>query len=526
MAEDAAFAAYNCTRRHATKIPMSIPDLNLLVTLDAVLSEGSVVGAAKRLRLSPSAMSRALARLRETTGDPLLVRAGRGLVPTPRAVELREQVSRLVQEAIIVLRPAEQLDVRRLSRTFTLRTREGFVENFGPALIARAAAEAPGVRLCFVQKTDKESSALRDGSVDLETGVIGRATSPEIRVQALYRDRFIGVVREGHALAKGKVTAARYAAATHVAVSRPGNLKGPIDDALGMEKFANDRTKMCYSRIEQPFQPGDSNDRRRHRIDRPHRPGQIVEGRLQHDPRRHPGRPRAAACDPRANIEPGEVEDVLIGCANPEGATGANIARQIALRGGCPVTTAGMTINRFCSSGLQTIATAAQRIIAGEGDDLCRRRRRVDLLRAAGNEHPHAGRSLAQGEQAGTLLADAADRRNRRQALQHRQATARTNTACKASSAPPTPRRAGRFNAEIVPMTTIMGVADKASGMLLTREVTISPTKASAPTPLMKACRRSAPRSRRRGQRRQCQPVLGRRLGCDRDEQPQGRSAA
>jgi acetyl-CoA C-acetyltransferase len=70
----------------------------------------------------------------------------------------------------------------------------------------------------------------------------------------------------------------------------------------------------------------------------------------------------------RAGIEPGEVEDVLVGCATPEGATGSNIARQVALRGGCPVTTAGMTINRFCSSGLQTIATAAQRIIAGEGD--------------------------------------------------------------------------------------------------------------------------------------------------------------
>src|SRR3979409_1879684 len=66
----------------------------------------------------------------------------------------------------------------------------------------------------------------------------------------------------------------------------------------------------------------------------------------------------------RAQIAPEEVEDVVIGCATPEGATGANIARQIALRGGCPVTTAGMTINRFCSSGLQTIATAAQRIIA------------------------------------------------------------------------------------------------------------------------------------------------------------------
>jgi DNA-binding transcriptional LysR family regulator len=214
---------------------MSLPDLNLLVTLDAVLSEGSVAGAARRLRLSPSAMSRALARLRETTGDPLLVRAGRGLVPTPRAIELREQVSQLVQDAIVVLRPARQLDFTRLRRSFTLRTREGFVENFGPALIARGAAEAPGVRLCFVQKTDKESSALRDGSVDLETGVIGKLTSPEIRVQSLFRDRFIAVVREGHPLSKGKITAARYAAATHIGVSRPGVAGGPLDEALASQ---------------------------------------------------------------------------------------------------------------------------------------------------------------------------------------------------------------------------------------------------------------------------------------------------
>nr|MBF0685861.1 acetyl-CoA C-acyltransferase [Pseudomonas sp.] len=75
-----------------------------------------------------------------------------------------------------------------------------------------------------------------------------------------------------------------------------------------------------------------------------------------------------AAAIERAGIQPGEVEDVLMGCATPEGATGANIARQIALRAGCPVTTSGVTINRFCSSGLQTIAMAAQRIMAGEGD--------------------------------------------------------------------------------------------------------------------------------------------------------------
>src|ERR1700710_623017 len=120
---------------------MSIPDLNLLVTLDVLLTEGSVARAARRLRLSPSAMSRALARLRETTGDPLLVRAGRGLVPTPRALALRDRVSQPVQDGEAGLRPAEKLDLKKLVRTFTLRTREGFVENFGPDLMARVGQE-------------------------------------------------------------------------------------------------------------------------------------------------------------------------------------------------------------------------------------------------------------------------------------------------------------------------------------------------------------------------------------------------
>lgn len=93
---------------------MSRPDLNLLVTLDVLLAEGSVARAAKRLRLSPSAMSRALARLREVTGDPLLVRAGLGLVPTPRALELRQRVGRVVEAAEILLRPTELLDLKNL----------------------------------------------------------------------------------------------------------------------------------------------------------------------------------------------------------------------------------------------------------------------------------------------------------------------------------------------------------------------------------------------------------------------------
>ncbi len=214
-------------------------DFNLLITLDVLLAEGNVTRAAQRLQLSASAMSRALARLRETTGDPLLVRAGRGLVPTPRALELRERVRQLVQDGEAVLRPAEKLNLKRIERIFTLRTSEGFVENFGPDLIARVGEEAPGVRLRFVQKPNKDSAPLRDGTVDLETGVVEKTTAPELRVQILFRDRYIGVVRKGHPLSKGKITPSRYAAGRHICVSREGLDRGPIDEALnplGLER--------------------------------------------------------------------------------------------------------------------------------------------------------------------------------------------------------------------------------------------------------------------------------------------------
>jgi DNA-binding transcriptional LysR family regulator len=211
---------------------MSAPDLNLLVTLDVLLSEGNVTRAAKRLRLSPSAMSRALARLRETTGDPLLVRAGRGLVPTPRALELCGRVSQLVQESQSVLRPTEAPDLKQLIRTFTLRSSEGFAENFGPALIARVGLEAPGVRLRFVQKLDKDSALLREGSIDLETGVVASTMGPEVRAQALFRDRFVGVVRLGHPLSKVTINSVRYAAGRHIGISRQGLEMGPLDEAM------------------------------------------------------------------------------------------------------------------------------------------------------------------------------------------------------------------------------------------------------------------------------------------------------
>jgi DNA-binding transcriptional LysR family regulator len=216
-----------------------VADLNLLVALDVLLAEGSVARAARRLRLSPSAMSRTLARLRETTGDPLLVRAGRALVLTPRALELRERVSRLVVDGEAVLRPQKNLDLARLVRTFTLRTSDGFVENVGPAILARVRAEAPGVRLRFVQKADKDGAPLRDGAVDIETGVVETTTAPDLRAHALFRDRLVGAVRAGHPLSKGKVTPSRYAGGEHVTVARKSLERGTIDEALellGLER--------------------------------------------------------------------------------------------------------------------------------------------------------------------------------------------------------------------------------------------------------------------------------------------------
>ena len=220
-----------------------MPDLNLLVTLDALLSEGSVAGAARRLRLSPSAMSRALSRLRETTGDPLLVRAGRGLTPSPRALALRETAQRLVLEAEAVLRPEAALDLSKLSRTFTLRSSDGFVESFGAALLARIGEDTTGVTLNFLHKPDKDSAPLRDGRVDLETGVVEASLGPEVRTQALFRDRLLGVVRAGHPLSEGKLTAARYLAAEHVVVSRSGTEAGAVDRPfLPTDLKRNDRT--------------------------------------------------------------------------------------------------------------------------------------------------------------------------------------------------------------------------------------------------------------------------------------------
>lgn len=215
---------------------MSRPDFNLLIVLDALLAEGSVAKAAKRLHLSPSAMSRSLARLREATGDPLLVRAGRGLVPSPRALEIRQSIGRVVEDVEAVLRPQEDIDPARIERAFTLRTGDGFVESFGPALVEGLSREAPGITLRFMLKQENDSSFLREGKVDLETGVVGPVTSPELRAQALMDDRFIGAMRPDHPLASETIDVEKFASCQHVEIYRHASgaehLHTPIDDAL------------------------------------------------------------------------------------------------------------------------------------------------------------------------------------------------------------------------------------------------------------------------------------------------------
>ena len=208
-------------------------DLNLLVALDALLAERSVTRAARRLGLSVSATSRTLARLREATGDQLLLQAGRALVPTPHAQELALRVPDLARAARAALAPADdRFDSATLARSFTIRAGEGFIELLAPALLARLQAAAPRVQLRFVPKTDWDPAPLRDGAIDLEIGTV-RTAAPELRTRTLFRDRYVLACRRDHPiLAYKKVTLRRYAAFDHVLVSRAGERDAAIDAAL------------------------------------------------------------------------------------------------------------------------------------------------------------------------------------------------------------------------------------------------------------------------------------------------------
>jgi DNA-binding transcriptional LysR family regulator len=217
---------------------MEPSDLSLLATLDALLQEGSVTKAARRLGLSTPGMSHALARIRERLGDPLLVRAGRSMVLTPRAEALRPRVRSLVEEAAQALEPERSFAALELQRTFVIYTSDYVLTMLGPALDRVVHAEAPNVALRFVPITVDDSAPLRDGSADLSIGIYGELP-PEMRIRQLITDRFVCVVRKDHPTVKQRLSLEQFVRLEHVQVAPRGKPGGYIDDVLrerGLER--------------------------------------------------------------------------------------------------------------------------------------------------------------------------------------------------------------------------------------------------------------------------------------------------
>ena len=205
--------------------------MNLLAALDVLLDEGSVGGAADRLHLSQPAMSRTLSRIRKATGDEILVRSGRTMVPTPYAVEVRDRVHQLAEQVRAVLSPDRELDLDRLDAAFTFQCHDAVTNALAPRLVRRLRTEAPGVRLRFLAEASTDADGLRTGRTDLEIGSSAPSTA-DIESHTLNSGGFVVAVRRDHRLARGALTTRRYAGADHVVVSRRGRLIDPVDDAL------------------------------------------------------------------------------------------------------------------------------------------------------------------------------------------------------------------------------------------------------------------------------------------------------
>ncbi|MEV6919527.1 LysR family transcriptional regulator [Amycolatopsis sp. NPDC051106] len=205
-------------------------DLNLLRVFDALLREGSVTAAAERLNLSIPATSRALGRLRRAMNDPILVRAGRGMAPTPFALRTAPRVRSLLEEASALI--STEVAIADLERTFTIRINDGVAATLATAAAEATAATAPGVTLRFVAEGTESAEALRDGSIDLDIGV-GEHAAPDIHSAVLYRERLVAAVRADSPLGRHRrPTLAQLCRHPHISASRRGRARGPLDEVL------------------------------------------------------------------------------------------------------------------------------------------------------------------------------------------------------------------------------------------------------------------------------------------------------
>ena len=207
-------------------------DLNLLPVFDALMQTGSVTGAAERLHLSAPATSRALTRLRRAMGDDIMVRAGRGMAPTPFALRSTNRIRRILEDIDHLAGEGQGSDPASWRRTFRVRINDALVPVLTPAVLAPVRTEAPGVSIRFVAEGTESAEALRDGTVDIDVGV-GGPDAPDIHRQAICQDTYVAAVAKHSALGAARgLSVDDLCAHPHINASRHGRTHSPVDDAL------------------------------------------------------------------------------------------------------------------------------------------------------------------------------------------------------------------------------------------------------------------------------------------------------
>jgi DNA-binding transcriptional LysR family regulator len=217
---------------------MDTSDLGLLLHLDALLQEGSVTRAARRIALSTPAMSHALARIRDRLGDPILVRSGRGMLLTPRAEALKPRVHAVVNDARNVLQAERLFVAAELQQSFVVHVTDYVLSVFGLVVDRILREEAPGVSVRFVPNTGDDPALLRDGASDLAVGIYG-SLPDEMRSRVLLTDRFVCAVRKRHPTVGKRLTLEQFTRLAHIQIAPRGKPGGYVDDVLrkkGLER--------------------------------------------------------------------------------------------------------------------------------------------------------------------------------------------------------------------------------------------------------------------------------------------------